>query len=118
MVYRTFECGGCETIVEVKFNSVHDKVPQTITDVCDNCDGYQLYRRVFEAPYHTFGMLSQKYSGQLAAVKGYGSHQLDYNVGDLARRRAVDATMKFNEKANLGHVNESLNQAIKNEQQA
>ena len=118
MVYRTFQCKNCKDYVEIRFKSVHDVVPKVYQDNCSNCKDYSNFVRIFEAPYHTFGMLSHKYSGQIAAVKGYGSHQLDYDVGDLARRRAVDATMAFNEKANLGHVNESLNQAIKNEKQA
>ena len=118
MVYRTYQCTVCKDNIEVRFNSVHDAVSQTYQTNCSVCEETQKFVRLFEAPYHTFGMLSQRYSGQIAAVKGYGTHQLDYDVGDLARRRAVDATQEFNSRAGLDHVNVALNQAIKNEKQA
>lgn len=118
MVYRDFACSACDSRIEVSYNSVHDKVPATLRKKCIQCQKKTLFEKIFTAPYHTFGMMTKQYTGQLAAVKGHGSHQLDYDVGDLAKKRTIDATMEFNEKANLGHVNTSLQTTIKNLEQA
>jgi hypothetical protein len=115
MVYRSYACPECDGRVEVTQNSVHDKVEPELQLYCVRCLDNRTFERVFEAPLTTFGMMSKQYSGQLAAVKGYGSYQLDYSNSDLARRRAVDATMEFNERSNLSHINKSLEQAIANE---
>lgn len=118
MVYRTFECGVCKLIREVLYKSVHDKVQNKQEIECAECERLTTHIRVFEAPYHTFGMLTKQYTGQLAAVKGHGSYKLDYSDSDLARRRAVDATQEYNEKAGLDHLNKSINKRIADEQQA
>lgn len=118
MVYRNYACATCDHRHEIIKHSVHDKVEPFFYVWCEVCNVEQRFERVFEAPLTTFGMLSKQYSGQLAAVKGYGSHQLDYSDSDLARRRAVDATMEFNERSNLSHINKTLEKAIENERSA
>jgi hypothetical protein len=118
MVYRDFACNTCNSQIEILYNSVNDIVPNTIELKCSVCFKKRTFEKVFTAPYHTFGMLTKQYTGQAAAVKGHGSHQLDYDVGDLAKKRAIDATMEFNEKANLSHINKSLEKSIENQKAA
>lgn len=98
MANRTYGCGKCDWVLEVNV-PVSDPCPQKITRKCQECNRRRVFHRVIlRAPYVGFGMTPWKYSGQAAAVKGWGTHALDYpkEGSDLIRGRAMEAAAKHN----------------------
>lgn len=97
---RQFECRVCETHIELEMAM---SAPAIFSKdlLCGNCHKMTTFDVIFSPTYITAGMYTKRYTGQTAAVKGWGTHNLDYGKAgsDLLAGRATEAA-----KANPGRV--------------
>jgi hypothetical protein len=88
-----YNCATCGREIVV-FRPLTLDVKKKLRRLCDTC----LVRRTFERSYNysgfAFGLLNEKLRGGSAAVKGWGTHNLDYgkSKSDLVNRRAIEHT--------------------------
>lgn len=89
---RKYECEGC-AFIHTEIRSMSDPSVLSMIRQCEQCGNDTKFELLFEAPYITAGMLTKKYTGQTAAVQGWGTYNLDYgkSKSDLVAGRAREA---------------------------
>jgi hypothetical protein len=95
---REYACSKCETVIEIEM-SVHEPSRPKLYRKCGLCGKRRKFEfTITKAPYSTWGLMTQKYTGQAAAVGGWGTHASDYPTkgSDLLRGRANEVVAKHN----------------------
>jgi hypothetical protein len=99
MIRKSYTCTECgdEQFPHVEGGA---NTPNTLKLGCDRCGTAKTFSKTAGMPYTTFGMLTHQYTGQAAAVRGWGTHNLDYGKkgSDLIDGRAIEATQRFNNR--------------------
>lgn len=97
MAIRTYECDKCGARVSEDV-PMSDPARFKMIRGCTKCRQPQVFQRVFDPTYGTFGMYTRRYTGQGAAVKGWGTHNLDYGKygSDLVAGRASEIATEQN----------------------
>lgn len=98
MTLKTYSCDSCETEI-VRDISMNAPVEQqrALIEFCERCCSEQRFGRVYLPIAVSFGMLTKRYTGQQAAVSGWGTHNLDYGKSgsDLVTGRAQEAANRI-----------------------
>lgn len=96
MVYDNYECSKCGHVMENIRESAKQRPEKIMVANCLPCGKSRKFDFIPAAPYTTFGMLTAKYTGQKAAVSGWGTHNLDYGKGgsDLVAGRAREIALQ------------------------
>lgn len=91
---REYECGICDSYYAEEVPMI-DPANLSVVRLCIVCKKVTTFQRIFSPTYMTFGLYTKKYTGQECAVKGWGTHGLDYSnpKSDLISGRATEAAM-------------------------
>lgn len=90
MSRRYYNCTNCGDEIYINI-PITESSPDRITEHCARCSEKREFDHSIGAPYVTFGMLTKKYTGQQAAVNGWGTYATDYKKSDLVAGRAREA---------------------------
>lgn len=94
MILKTFSCVECSTnvVLDVPMTAPKEEQESQLS-WCPECEKIQHLHRVWVPTAFTFGLLTKRYTGQQAAVSGWGTHSLDYGKAgsDLTTGRAQEA---------------------------
>jgi NAD-dependent SIR2 family protein deacetylase len=104
VILKNYSCEGCGSVItrDVPMTAPRDQ-QSSQTEWCPKCQGTKTFQREYSPVAFTFGMLTHKYTGQAAAVNGWGTHKLDYDTkSDLATGRAQEAAQRIQPATNVG----------------
>jgi hypothetical protein len=99
MCLKTFECQGCGTNLVLDIPMTAPNSEQfSQTEWCSRCQKTSTFQRVYAPVAFGFGLMTRKYTGQQAAVEGWGGvHSLEYPnpKSDLITGRAQEAAQRI-----------------------